>query len=222
MAGYRTRRITVVLATTLIAPLLVLAQDEAPELGFFVTSASPGNGANLGGLEGADAHCQALARKAGAGHRTWRAYLSTQATDGEEAVNARDRIGEGPWANTDGIVMATDVDDLHYNNDNFNYEMSVDENGDPINSGAKGNSPNRHDILTGSKLDGTAFEPGEDRSCSNWTSGDDGSAFVGHSDRFRRTTPGSSWNSAHPSRGCSQEGLRGSGGDGLFYCFAAD
>ena len=196
------------------------AAEEPPEMGFFVTSAGPGDGANLGGLGGADAHCQALAEKAGAGHRAWRAYLSTQAADGEPAVNARDRIGAGPWANAKGTIMASDIDDLHYNNANFDYENALDENGDTVNSHAMGDSPNRHDILTGTLLDGTAPPAGEDMTCNNWTSSGEGRAIVGHHDRFRFTTPGSPWNQAHPSRGCSQEALQGSGGDGLFYCFA--
>lgn len=203
--------------------LIAAAQDDPqPELGFFITSEGPGNGGDLGGLEGADAHCQALAEAAGAGHRQWRAYLSTQASGGRPAVNARDRIGEGPWANANGDIIGASVDDLHYNNANIDYEHALDENGNRVNSGANGDSPNRHDILTGTRLDGTAFGPGEDRTCSNWTSSGEGSAMVGHHDRYRRTTHGSPWNEAHPSRGCSQEALVGTGGDGLFYCFAAD
>jgi hypothetical protein len=205
-------------------PALLLAQDEPekPEMGFFITSEGSGEGGDLGGLGGADAHCQALAAKAGAGHRTWRAYLSTQASGNTEAINARERIGEGPWANADGVVIGDSVNDLHYNNANIRYEFALDENGNRVNSGAMKDEPNRHDILTGTQLDGTAFPPGEDRTCSNWTSSDEGSAMVGHHDRFRFTTPGSPWNAAHPSRGCSQEALVSTGGDGLFYCFAAD
>lgn len=214
------------LATTLILVVALnysRAQDEGPlEMGFFVTSVGPGDGGNLGGLDGADAHCQALAEKAGAGHRTWRAYLSTQATDSEPAVNARDRIGDGPWANAKGVIMAANLDDLHYNNANLHYENSLDESGDTVNSGASGDTPNRHDILTGTMLDGTAPAARESLTCSNWTSNDEGRAIVGHHDRFRRMTPGSPWNQAHPSRGCSQETLQGTGGDGLFYCFARD
>lgn len=196
------------------------AAPEPLEMGFFVTSVGAGDGGNLGGLAGADAHCQGLADKAGAGHRTWRAYLSTQATDSDAAIDARDRIGAGPWANAKGVLMAGSLDDLHYNNANLIYENSLDENGASVNSGASGDSPNRHDVLTGTQLDGTAYAAGDDRSCSNWTSNSDGSAIVGHHDRFRRTTPGSSWNSVHPSRGCSQENLQATGGAGLFYCFA--
>ena len=205
-------------------PGLLFAQDdtEKPEMGFFITSGGPGRGGDLGGLTGADAHCQALAAKAGAGHRTWRAYLSTQASGDTEPVNARDRIGEGPWANANGEIIGENIDDLHYNNANIRYEFALDENGNRVNSGAMNDSPNRHDIVTGTQLDGRAFPPGEDRTCSNWTSSDEGSAMVGHHDRFRFTTPGSPWNTAHPSRGCSQEALISTGGDGLFYCFAAD
>jgi len=144
-----------------LLPLLLFAQaDDAVELGFFITSEGPGNGGDLGGLAGADAHCQALAEAAGAGHRSWRAYLSTQVTDGVPAVNARDRIGEGPWANANGAIIGASVDDLHYNNANIDYDHALDENGNRVNSGANDDSPNRHDILTGTQLDGTAFPPG--------------------------------------------------------------
>ncbi len=195
--------------------------QERPELGFFITSVGPGNGANLGGLEGADAHCQAMAEAAGAGHRVWRAYLSTQATADRAAVNARERIGEGPWHNAAGLRIAASVEDLHYNNAAVSYEHALDEKGERIASGAMGDSETHHDILTGTRMDGTAFPPGEDRTCSNWTSAsEEGSAMVGHHDRFSFRTPGSSWNSAHPSRGCSQANLEGTGGAGLFYCFA--
>lgn len=198
-------------------------QDQEPEpMGFFITSVGPGNGGDLGGLEGADAHCQALAEAVGAGDRTWRAYLSTQAVGGQSAVNARDRIGDGPWANAEGLRIASDVDSLHYDNANLRYEHSLNERGERVNSGASGDSPSMHDILTGSGLDGTAYPAGEDRTCSNWTSSGEGSAMLGHHDRFSFTTPGSPWNTAHPSRGCSQENLVGTGGNGLFYCFAAE
>lgn len=201
---------------------VVAQQDQEPEpIGFFITSVGPGNGGDLGGLEGADAHCQALAEAVGAGDRTWRAYLSTQASGGQAAVNARDRIGDGPWANAEGLIIATDVDELHYNNAAISYEHALNERGERVNSGASGDEPSMHDILTGSQLDGTAFPPGEDRTCSNWTSSGEGSAMVGHHDRFRFTTPGSPWNTAHPSTGCSQEELVATGGNGLFYCFAA-
>lgn len=198
-------------------------REQEAELGFFVTSRGTGNGADLGGLEGADAHCQALAEEAGAGDRTWRAYLSTQATDGGEAVHARDRIGDGPWHNAEGHEMASGVEDLHYNNASLMYEYALDENGETVNSGALGDEDTDHDILTGTQMDGTAYPPGEDRTCSNWTSsGSEGSAMVGHHDRYSYDTFGSSWNEAHPSQGCSQEDLEATGGAGLFYCFAAD
>jgi len=187
-----------------------------------VTSVGLGNGADLGGLEGADKHCQALAEAADAGGKTWRAYLSTQAKDGEAAVNARDRIGEGPWHNAKGVLIGADLDSLHYDNSNINYAGALNEYGNTINSGAMGNAPNQHDILTGSNMDGTAISSDEDRTCNNWTSSGEGAAMVGHHDRFRRSTPGSSWNSVHPSRGCSQDALKSSGGAGMFYCFAID
>ena len=213
--------LTAVALTCAIAlPSRGFAQEES--LGFFITSVGSGNGADLGGLDGADAHCEALAQAAGEGDRTWRAYLSTQPTGEQPAVNARDRIGEGPWFNAAGLRIAAGVADLHYNNAAINYENALTENGQPVNSGANGDSPNMHDILTGTRLDGTAFPAGDDRTCNNWTSSGEGSAMVGHHDRFTFQTPGSPWNQAHPSRGCSQEDLAGSGGAGLFYCFAAD
>ena len=196
------------------------AQDDP--LGFFITSVGPGNGGDLGGLDGADAYCQALADEEGAGNRTWRAYLSTQASGGQQAVNARDRIGEGPWFNAEGLRIAANVDDLHYSNANINYDHALNERGERVNSGANGDSPSMHDILTGTQLDGTAFPPGEDRTCNNWTSRGEGSAMVGHHDRFTFQTPGSPWNQSHPSQGCAQGQLVGTGGAGLFYCFAAD
>ncbi len=196
------------------------AQDDP--LGFFITSVGPGNGGDLGGLDGADAYCKELAEAEGAGDRTWRAYLSTQASGGQPAVNARDRIGEGPWFNAEGLSIAADVDDLHYSNANINYDHALNERGERVNSGANGDSPSMHDILTGTQLDGTAFPPGEDRTCNNWTSGGEGSAMVGHHDRFTFQTPGSPWNQSHSSRGCAPEQLVSSGGAGLFYCFAAD
>jgi hypothetical protein len=191
---------------------------------FFVTSVGSGQGADLGGLAGADRHCQALAQAAGAGNRTWRAYLSTQGRDGEPAVNARDRIGRGPWRNAQGVVIARDLDELHGDGGNLTKETALTETGEVVNG--RGDSPNRHDILTGSQPDGTTFAGAEDRTCGSWTrSGAEGAAMVGHHDRrgLRDDAPSRSWNAAHPSRGgCSQEALRGTGGDGLFYCFAAD
>ncbi len=202
-----------------------VAQDEP--LGFFITSVGLGNGGDLGGLDGADAHCQTLAQSVGAGDRTWRAYLSIQAVrrsvDGAQpAVNARDRIGEGPWFNAAGLRIAANVDDLHYNNSALSYEHSLTEQGEPVNSGAMGDSPSMHDILTGTQLGGTAFPPGLDRTCNGWTSSGEGSAMLGHHDRFSFQDPGSPWNTAHPSQGCSQEQLVATGGAGLFYCFGSE
>ena len=198
-------------------------QGAAGEMTFFLTSVGPGNGADLGGLTGADGYCQQLAEATGAGERTWRAYLSAQASGGEPAVNARDRIGQGPWQNAKGVVVAQDLTELHGDN-NLNKDTALTEQGDVVNG--RGDTPNRHDILTGSQPDGTAFAAGEDRTCGNWTmSGAEGAAMVGHHDRqgLRDDAASKSWNSSHPSRGgCSQEALRGTGGDGLFYCFAAD
>ena len=205
--------------------LSVPAQAQQTTMTFFITSVGPGKGADLGGLEGADRYCQSLAQAAGAGDRTWRAYLSTQAVGGTQAVNARDRIGRGPWQNTKGVVIATDVDELHGNN-NLSKQTALTEKGQPVNG--RGDTPNRHDILTGSTPDGRAFPPGEDRTCSNWTKSTQGAAMVGHHDRtgLNEEPPSKSWNSSHPSRGpdggCSQADLRSTGGDGLFYCFAAN
>lgn len=194
------------------------------DMTFFLTSAGPGNGADLGGLAGADKHCQMLAEGAGAGGHAWRAYLSTTADGDDAGVNARDRIGNGPWTNAKGVVVATSVEDLHGDSNKLGKENSISETGDPING--RGDSPNRHDILTGSELDGTAYPADIGMSCGNWTlSGADGSARVGHHDLSGRAGPGrhpESWNSAHPSRGCGQSNLQDSGGDGLFYCFAAE
>ena len=192
-------------------------------MSFFITSVGAGQGADLGGLEGADRHCQQLAQSAGAGDRTWRAYLSTQAAGGQPAVNARDRIGQGPWRNAKATIIARDVNELHGAN-NLTKETALTEKGDVVSG--RGDSPNRHDILTGSQPDGTAFTVAEDRTCGNWTrSGADGAAMVGHHDRrgLNEDPPAKSWNSSHLTRGgCSQEALRGTGGAGLLYCFAAD
>jgi len=201
------------------------ARAQSSNTTFFVTSTGIGNGANLGGLAGADNHCQTLAQAAGAGARTWRAYLSTQEAEGKPAVNARDRIGKGPWQNSKGVVIAKDVAELHGAN-NLTKQTALTEKGD-VNNGI-GDKPNRHDMLTGSQPDGTAFPPGEDRTCKNWTSSTQGSAMLGHADRkgLRDDDASKSWNSSHPSRGpdggCSQADLRSTGGDGLMYCFAAN
>ena len=187
-------------------------------MGFFVTSVGMGDGANLGGLEGADAHCAKLAAAAGSTGRTWRAYLSTQ-VEGKRGISARDRIGLGPWYNANGELIASDLDDLHIS-PNLTKRTAVDENGNRVKG--RGDSPNEHDILTGTKADGTAYFPWEegDFTCSNWTSNDQGKATVGHHDRHGGGN--TSWNAAHNSRGCSQEKLKSSGGAGFIYCFAAD
>jgi hypothetical protein len=202
----------------------------AQEMNFFVTSAGSGHGGNLGGLVGADARCQALAAVAGAGDKTWRAYLSTQ---GRNAVNARDRIGRGPWYNVNGDMIARNLDELHDEEENnLGVTTALDENGSPVpyvildEDGAAMPIPMQilveHDILTGSQADGTAFPAGDDMTCNNWTSDDEGSAMLGHSDR-RSLQPGlSPWSAAHPSQGCGQQALINTGGAGRFYCFAID
>ena len=196
------------LCATFAAP--ALAQNQP--MSFFVSSTGPGNGGNLGGLAGADKHCQALATKAGAGNRMWRAYLSTS---GAGAVNARDRIGSGPWHNAKGALIASSVAELHSDKANISNDTALDEQGRPIN--AQG-APNRHDMLTGSTADGRATE----MTCQNWTSNSsDQAGTVGHHDRLTFGKPGSPWNSAHPSKGCSQDNLVATGGAGLIYCFAA-
>jgi hypothetical protein len=198
------------------------APQHAPQksdMTFFVTSTGPGKGADLGGLDGADRYCQTLAKAAGAGNHTWHAYLSTSAAGSSPAVNARDRIGEGPWRNAKGDVIARDVEDLHTAN-MLNKQTALSERGEVING--RGDTPNRHDMLTGSQPDGRAFAGDKDMTCGNWTSSGDGAAMLGHHDRMglRDDAESKSWNSSHPSRGCSQEALRSTGSDGLFYCFA--
>ena len=206
-------------------PLLLLAwpaaQAQDDDMSFFITSEGPGDGANLGGLEGADAHCQNLAEEVGAGDKTWRAYLSAHAEGGQAAVNARDRIGTGPWFNYDGVQVADDVDDLHSEDNRLGKETSLSERGEQING--RGDQPNMHDILTGSSIDGRVIDDGMNHTCGNWTSNaEDGSAQVGHHDRTGGGANPTSWNSAHGSRGCSQANLQGTGGNGLYYCFAID
>ena len=194
-------------------------------MSFFVTSAGSGKGADLAGLAGADRICQQLAQAVGAGSHTWHAYLSTQAADGQPAVNARDRIGHGPWQNAKGVVVAKDVDELHGDN-NLTKQTALTEKGDVVNG--RGDTPNKHDALTGSQPDGRAFPPGDDKTCHNWTGSTQGAAMLGHVDRqgLRDDAQSKSWNSSHLSRGpdggCSQADLRSTGGDGLFYCFAAN
>jgi hypothetical protein len=200
------------------------ADAPKPPLGFFVTSVGVGKGADLGGLSGADAHCQKLASAVGAGHRTWRAYLSTQAVDGQPAVNARDRIGKGPWANAAGIIVANDVDTLELAQlgNNVHKKTAFTEKGEQMKG--VGDSPNEHDIITGSKPDGTAYADAADHTCKNYTSSGEGTVRVGHFDRTNGGRNGGnvSWNSTHDSRGCSQENLVSTGGAGYFYCFAAE
>jgi len=201
----------------------VLAQS-AQDTTFFVTSAGSGKGADLGGLEGADRHCQTLAEAAGIRGKMWRAYLSTQGSGGGTAVNAKDRIGRGPWQNAKGVVIAKDVADLHGPGNNLTKQTALTEKGAPVKG--RGDQPNEHDILTGSQPDGTAFAGNQDMTCGNWTkSGTEGAAMLGHHDRtgLDESPPAKSWNSSHASRGgCSQDALKGTGGAGYFYCFAAN
>ena len=213
----------VVTLSVLGASLAVAQQQQQqgppPPMTFFVTSVAIGNGGNLGGIAGADAHCQMLAAAAGAGNKTWRAYMSTQ---GPGAVNARDRIGAGPWHNAKGVRVAANVADLHGDNErDRNYlfkETALDEKGNPVKG--RGDQPNQHDMLTGSDSLGRAFPAGTDRTCNNWTSSSTGNGMLGHHDRSGGNT--TSWNSAHPSRSCSQPDLVATGGNGLFYCFATN
>ena len=214
-------------ATLLAAATLIVASMGAasaqqgppqfPDMTFFITSKAGPDGANLGGLEGADKMCQTMAAVAGAGGKTWKAYLSTQ---GAGAVNARDRIGKGPWQNAKGAVIATDVATLHGTN-NLTKQTALNEKGEPVNG--RTDKPNTHDMLTGSTPDGRAMDGSTDSTCGNWTKSGEGAAIVGHHDRMglRDDEPSRSWNSSHPSRACGQEALKATGGDGLFYCFAA-
>jgi len=226
MAQKLLSRLCLVTAVSLAAFAAQPARAQSGSASFFLTSAGPGKGADLGGIEGADKHCQSLAQAAGAGAKTWHAYLSTQAADGKPAVNAKDRIGKGPWQNVKGVVVAKDVADLHSANNNLTKQTALSEKGDVING--RGDTPNRHDVLTGSQPDGTAFAPETDRTCKNWTSSTQGAAMLGHSDRIglRDDDASKSWNSSHPSRGpdggCSQADLKTTGGDGLLYCFAVN
>ena len=209
-----------ILAALMLSSLGTSVGHAQSDIGFFITSAGPGKGGALGGIAGADQLCQLLGATAGAGTKTWHAYLSTQ---GPGAVNARDRIGKGPWKNAKGIIIANDLAELHGKN-NISKQTALTEKGEPVNG--RGDTPNMHDILTGSQPDGTAFPAGEDRTCGNWTKSGQGSAMVGHHDRqgLRDDDASKSWNSSHPSRGpdggCSQNDLKSTGGNGLFYCFA--
>lgn len=214
----KTQFLLIVMVLAIASSYPAFGQDA--KMSFFLVSGGPGNGADLGGLDGADRHCQMLAETAGAGSRTWQAYLSTTASGSQPGVNARDRIGQGPWYNYHGIRVAADVDNLHTENNTLTKQTVLNEKGEMTNG--RGDTPNRHDILTGSQVDGAAFPGDEDATCQNWTSRGEGSARVGHFDRTGGGQNPTSWNSAHGSRGCSQENLRGTGGDGLFYCFAID
>ena len=205
----------------LASPGIAQAQTASADTTFFVTSVGSGKGADLGGLDGADRHCETLAEAAGIRGKMWRAYLSTQGANG---VNAKDRIGRGPWQNAKGTVIAKDVADLHGANNNITKQTALTEKGELVKG--RGDQPNQHDILTGSQPDGTAFAGNQDMTCGNWTkSGTDGAAMTGHHDRMGldESPPAKSWNSSHATRGgCSQDALRGTGGAGLFYCFAAN
>jgi hypothetical protein len=197
-----------------------MAQSDSKGMSFFVTSAGSGKGADLGGLKGADQICQTRASAAGAGNRTWRAYLSADASGGQPAVNARDRIGTGPWYNAKGVVIAKNLEELHGAN-GLTKQTNLNEKGEVVNG--RGDTPNMHDILTGSQADGRLATGDKNLTCNNWTSSGEGSAIVGHSDRIglKDDEVSRSWNASHPSRGCSQEALQGTGGNGFFYCFAA-
>jgi hypothetical protein len=228
----KTRIIGISIAGSAALALVACAgmQPSTGPMSFFITSVGSGNGADLGGLAGADRHCQSLAQAAGHGGKTWRAYLSTQATGGladANAIHARDRIGTGPWYNAKGVLIARSVADLHSPSANVNKQTALDERGRMVNGRTE--KPNKHDILTGSRPDGTAMPPVPpftDMTCGNWTrSGAEGAVMVGHHDRDGPVAHAwaTSWNSAHPSRGgCSQKALMGTGGDGLFYCFAVN
>ena len=212
----RTRLFGIALLATVA--MTAPAATQSSDLSFFITSAGPGDGATLGGLDGADRHCQMLAQGVGAGSKTWHAYLSTTGSSG---VNARDRIGSGPWHNANGAQVASSVANLHSDNNNLTKETQLTESGDIVNG--RGDTPNMHDILTGSQLDGTAASGSDDSTCGNWTSNaSDGSALVGHHDRQGGGANPTSWNSAHGSRGCGQADLQGTGGNGFYYCFATN
>lgn len=212
---------TGVAVSAVLLALGAQAAQPSPDMSFFVTSAGSGKGADLGGLAGADRHCQQLATAAGAGKKQWHAYLGATASGGAGAVNARDRIGKGPWYNFEGRLIARNVDELHAVN-GINRMTALTEKGGKVNGRAE--SPNMHDILTGSRPDGTVATGDKDTTCGNWTKSGDGSAVVGHHDRWglQDDEPARSWNSSHPSRGCSQDNLRASGGAGMLYCFAVN
>jgi hypothetical protein len=201
------------------APQTQVTEAPHANTSFFITSTNPGKGGDLGGLSGADAYCTQLATQAGIQGKTWAAYLSVPALNGEPAVHARERIGSGPWYNVRGVEIAASIDSLHGEN-NLNKDTALTERGETVHG--RGDTPNEHDILTGSTANGYASDSTEDTTCAGWTSGAEGSALVGHHDRIGRdeSAPMKSWNAAHPSRGCSTDALRSTGGAGLFYCFA--
>jgi len=211
-------------SAAILAMALAGCATSTPQSGasFFVTSQGGGKGADFGGLAGADAHCQALAAAAGLGNKSWRAYLSTSAAGSTPAVNAKDRIGTGPWRNVKGVIVATSVDELHADN-NLTKQTSLTEKGAVVNG--RGDTPNKHDVLTGTQPNGTAFPGTDDKTCGNWTKSGDGSAIVGHIDRDGLPTDPvavrTSWNSSHATKGCSDQALVSTGGAGLIYCFAA-
>jgi len=210
-------RKTLCILTASFLSLVGAEASFAQDMTFFITSDGPGNGGDLGGIEGADAHCQALAETAGAGGKTWAAYLGTE-REGGRGVDARSRIGDGPWHNAAGELIAENIDQLHLG-PHIVRSTALDENGNRVLG--RGDETNRHDILTGAMADGTAFFPdADDHTCNNWTSSDEGSAMLGHFDR--QGGGNTSWNAAHQSRSCSQADLRATGGDGLLYCFATD
>jgi hypothetical protein len=219
-----TNSAALVLVSTMLAVFCLYgaAQAQQPAMTFFVTSVGKGNGADLGGLDGADAHCAALAKAAGSTQSNWRAYLSTTAPGGEAGVNARDRIGKGPWHNAKGVLIARNVEELHSDANNVTKQTALTEKGEGVSG--RGDTVNMHDILTGSDPQGMYSTAGGDTTCGNWTNRGEGSAIVGHHDRvgLKDTRHMKSWNSSHGSRGCSQDQLKASGGAGLFYCFAAN
>ncbi|MGJ8544626.1 MAG: hypothetical protein ACSHWZ_04215 [Sulfitobacter sp.] len=200
----------IILATALSLCGATIAAAQDADMSFFITSVNPGNGADLGGLEGADAYCSSLAEAAGVTGKTWAAYLSSS------TENARDRIGTGPWSNANGVVVAQSVDDLHSDSNNLTKDTSISETGAVVSG--RGDTPNRHDILTGSDLNGNLVG----NACEDWTTSGEGSAMVGHHDRTGGGDNPTAWNAAHPSRGCGMEALQATGGDGLFYCFATN
>src|SRR5499426_2317883 len=215
-------RVPAAVVLSMIAGVASVAHAQQANMTFFVTSVGNGKGADLGGLEGADAHCGALAKAAGAKATNWKAYLSTSLPGGDQGVDARSRIGKGPWQNAKGVVVAKNVDDLHSGHNNVTKQTALTEKGEMVKG--RGDTPNEHDILTGSDPEGRFSTAGGDTTCGNWTKSGEGSAIVGHHDRagLKDTRHMNSWNSSHGSRGCSQDNLKGTGGAGLIYCFLAN